>query len=260
MLPFCPQLRRLRLYDEVSTDEVLRGLSVHCPLVESLDLFPSIQIVTLDGLLPVARHGKLQELQMDLTAEPEGWEGKFDELVKCNPLLRKISLAAPDLEPVLLSLGKYCRHLVEVDITPSKVDCISFGLSEDVALLSLVRANPNLQVLSIQGPVGDEVLMALGETCRDLHHLSFVHSTEVSDTGIAALAKGCRYLRQLSALAAPVTMVGIGALAENCTHLGKLSVQANVAGDEALAGTMMTFKRMKVHWAKSEIPDIVDDL
>jgi hypothetical protein len=246
--PLCPLLRRLKMGHGVLTDNILQSLAQHCPLLEAIDLSASVDVVTLDGILPIARRGRLQELTMDICGEGAGWEAKFDQLVKHSPLLREVIFTCRDMTPAVRNLSKYCRHLEMIAISPPEEEVDGWGHCDSEALVALVVAKPGLRDFMINGNIGDDVMCALGKYCRHVQSLCFAPASEATDAGIVALAAGCRFLTFLGVLQAPVTATGVQALADHCPHVRRIVTSTSVEGCDTVVGLAWRNGQVDVDW------------
>jgi hypothetical protein len=140
------------------------------------------------------------------------------QLARSCPRLTRISFQGCRMitDAGVVELARHCPRLTYVDFT----SCSSVG---NAGLLALAKSCPKLETIfaSRAGAVADTLLTALGSNCRQLRVLSIASSSPFSghraltDAGVAALARGCRGLQELSLRGAsqlsPIGLAELGA-------------------------------------------------
>lgn len=189
-----------------------------------------------------------------LKSEYPEMEVLFDIPTFCCKL-ESISLSRLATDNVLLKIARFCPDLHSISFHKSgeRIDesnLIEFlrqrgaGLttinlggirywSEDVAM-SITKNCPNLERLTGLIEITDKELKEFGKLCPMLKNFSLMNDTSWTDTGLSALAEGCRYLKELNIhsdedngtdiCAVGITDASILKLTESCQYLEKLSL------------------------------------
>ena len=147
---------------------------------------------------------------------------------------------------LLISKGRTCSQLRELDVRESGVDDVSLTivaggcrqlqkatfagfrcLVSDVGLAALAQGCKQLQQLRIDGQIDrsarsitHEGVMAVARSCRLLETLELPASSQVEDQGLIALSQCCPQLRSLKGNGwARITDAAVIALASGCPQL-----------------------------------------
>jgi hypothetical protein len=162
-----------------------------------------------------------------------------------------IALGCPDLRTIradfcqmsdrgLTALAEGCRKLQSVTIyddrngvTDAAVSALGVHCADlrvlhqsgcaavtDTGLCILVKGCARLSTLSLSGPMcGDSTMLALSEHAPHLRVLKLTYTPGVTDTGMIAVAKHCRKLRDVLLIGLSITNESIMTIATCCKFL-----------------------------------------
>jgi hypothetical protein len=219
----CPTLRILDVTPMYACGEALAALAAACPRLQKVDLFYSRTLSRAGGVEFVSRCHNLREVKLAHRLTAPAPTARTDADTKPTTTVdAALSGVEQPVEPATLS-----EHVADSD---RDLICV------------LARANPLLERLAvtIQVPhdyalsptTGDVCLAALGRHCVHLTHLSFGTLTAhcpVTDTGVEALAQGCRLLQSVVFVNCKrLTSAAVIALVQYCPQLQALHMQGSL--------------------------------
>lgn len=146
--------------------------------------------------------------------------GSIDSLavaLSCMHTLQELTLRLScQSESSLCVIAQSCFNLTKLNIT-----FIKDGATSESSLCTIAECCVYLRsfVLSAYFDVSDALIVTLGRSCPSLETIDFRCNAVVTDTGIAMLAQGCYWLRQLSLDAQLLTDASLRAFALWCPHL-----------------------------------------
>ena len=228
----CPQLTDISLrHCKKISDEGLLALAVNLPGMTSIDLCLTSDM-TCAGVSAIAERCPAL-VKISLSA----YCLSTSDLVALNDLIFAIARGCPKLQTfsILFSneitdhsvafLAGRCKKLRSLTV----YECERVT---DEAMKAVANRCPHLEKLRIGGrsftseygesftsKITDESFLVVGHKCSKLMDISIAYN-EVTDIGIAALARGCRRLRSFSANKCPsISTDGMMALSRGCRML-----------------------------------------
>jgi hypothetical protein len=219
LLSALPKLTDLDLDDAHISDANVVSIAQHCPQLLSLVLDENF--LSDAAVLAVAsRCTQLQRIGLPVKCHPEVITAV---LTRCRSLTAVHFYLSAATAEVLNALTRDCPGLRELEIM--------YTFKGDVAALSeVIPSWPLLERLWLGNvKVSDILLQVVGRSCPCLR--SFVVRTVldsgISDTGIAALAKGCTQLRHLSFMSKQLTNRAIDAIVAHCRYIQLVEIYPN---------------------------------
>jgi hypothetical protein len=218
----CPNLRILEVAPMYACGEALAALAAACPRLQKVDLFYSRTLSRAGGVEFVSRCHNLRDVKLAHRLTAPAPTARTDaDTEPTTTVDATLSGVAQPVEPATLS-----EHVADSD---TDLICV------------LAKANPLLEHLAvtIQVPqdyalpstAGDMCLAALGRHCAHLTHLSFGTLTAhcpITDTGVEALAQGCRQLQSVVFVNCKrLTSAAVTSLVQSCSQLQALHMQGS---------------------------------
>jgi hypothetical protein len=132
--------------------------------------------------------------------------------------VRSLLLSGGDLcTHAALAIGAFCPLLQTLEFNNVRVNSISFE--------AMVSGCPLLEPFHADRySVDERMLFALGKSCPQLRSLTCDRCLEVEDSGLIALARGCKDLRHLDVTRSSVSDEGVRFLLECCRRITYLFV------------------------------------
>jgi F-box and leucine-rich repeat protein 2/20 len=244
----CPQLKDIRLDDcKKISDEGLLALAVNLPGMTSIHL-SLVSKVTCVGVLSIAeRCPALVKLSLSESSgrsfNSEGLNDSIMAVALGCPNLQHISIVYSDgvSDDSLFFLADRCTELRSVHL-------LGCDLVTDVAIEAIANSCPDLEKLVITGvwatgenglsfssKITDLSFIAVGLKCSNLLHF-YIAFNDVTDIGIAAIARGCPKLRSFYARVCPsISSASIMALSQGCKDLRSITLlDCRLITDESL--------------------------
>ena len=245
----CPQLKDITLGGcKKISDEGLLALAVNLPGMTSIDLCLTSNMTHV-GVSAIAERCpalvKISILQGDQRTAGS---------VTINDSIQAIAWGCPKLQTISISDGYWlsdesvafladrCNELRSVRL----VEC---DLVTDESIRAIANSCPDLEKLDVSGrlttgrdnkflhfsQITDESFIIVGQRCSKLVDISFALQN-VTDIGIAALARGCPQLRSFSAHDCPsISTDGITALSHGCKELRTINLcECGLITDDSL--------------------------
>ena len=233
----CPQLKDITLRNcKMISDEGLLALAVHLPGMTSIDLcltsnMTHVGIFTIAELRPalvkISIIAGCQSTSSAVELNKSIWA-----IARGCPKLRTISILRSSWlsNESVAFLAKRCKKLRTVKLY--ECDFIT-----DEAIKAIANSCPDLYELYIEGRLSydsdatphisritDESFIIVGQKCSKLLYF-FISHHNVTDIGIAALARGCPQLRRFSAHHCPsISTAGMIALTHGCRELRTITL------------------------------------
>jgi F-box and leucine-rich repeat protein 2/20 len=228
----CPQLKDITLsYCKEISDKGLLALTVNLPGMTSIDLWLTSHMTHV-GVTAIAERCPAL-VKISIFAGCRGTAGS----VTINDAIRAIAWGCPKLQTISISrdwrlsdesvalLAERCKELRSVRLHECNV-------VTDGAIRAIANSCPDLEKLDVSGclttedgtfshfsRITDESFIIVGQKCSKLMDFSIAYN-DVTDVGIAALARGCPQLRSFSAHGCPlISGDGMMALSHGCKEL-----------------------------------------
>jgi hypothetical protein len=224
----CPQLRSLSINWTRTKGALAKMIAQGCPLLQSVNLSP-YGATSPDVVLAFAQGCNLRELMFCTRG---CGEETINAAIESCAGLRKLSVIIDQMSDIFAVIAVNCNRLQELELVWLSTES-QIRLNDQLAAIAL--ANKNLRCLRLRGPfsergntgVDDFVLMAFAESCPMLTDVTIEGTNGIIDTGIIALAQGCRGLRTIRLKTTIVTLVGMRAIAAHCRHIEEVCVVNN---------------------------------
>ena len=256
----CLQLEELSLYFQQLAEQSVIALAQHCSRLKKLKIVGcSISITNLITLLELVRLDYCQiTIALMIALSERGLP--LEELdIPMIPIFSAESAAqcAHALTRIRkLNTGKhwnsidnfyyaiqYMTGLREMDLNSSEdhlllqegqfsnLESLYINPNSNITsqqLLELLRGSPLLHTLYIEKPtcISNAILVELAHSCPHLQRVT-LHSSEVTEEGVLALAAHCRQLRVIDIPMITVKRVTVNQLLHHCRHLAELCVRDN---------------------------------
>ncbi|KAJ4900653.1 F-box family protein [Raphanus sativus] len=221
------------------TDAAISAVAQSCLNLESLQL-ESCHLITEKGLQSLGCYSKrLQEL--DLTDCDGVNDRGLEYISKCSNLLRlKLGLCANISDKGVFHIGSKCSKLLELDL----YRCTGFG-DDGLAAISRGCKSLNRLILSYCGELTDTGVEKIRQL-EDLSHLELRGIKNITGTGLAAIARGCKKLGYLDLkLCENIDDSGFWALAYFSRNLRQINLCNCSVSDTALCMLMSNLSRVQ---------------
>jgi hypothetical protein len=274
-----PTLRRLVAPFSVFTESVYRSIAVHCsqlcvldvgwafiseavalqvaqgcPLLQTVDLRtePNVKASIIRAL---TSSGALTELKT--CANNADAEEAVICALRCNPLLHKLSLQMVSMQRAMQEIAQRGASLLDLELVWwSELPAVE---SVVPLLMSVAEGSPQLRVLKLRNSVWgskiryvtDAVLAAFATHCPQLTVIILDSCGQISDTGVTALAHGCRWLRSFTFGSSGVTVAGMRAIGAHCPHIRKVTMQGSSGLAAEVRAAQVFAKRVTVDGGNS---------
>jgi Leucine Rich repeat len=230
----CPQLEDITVRGcRKISDTGLLALAVNLPGLTSIDLFLTFNMTCVGVSAIAERCSALVKIFI-----LEGGESPYTA-VALNDSIRAIVRGCPKLQTIGIYL---CGRLTDESVAFLAERCKelrsvclrSCDLVSDEAIKAIANSCPDLEKLdvgdrlynrtSFSGQITDESFTIVGEKCSKLVDIAIAYN-DVTDIGIAALARGCPQLRSFSANNCPsISTAGMMAISHGCKELRTITL------------------------------------
>ncbi|KAH0923513.1 hypothetical protein HID58_023531 [Brassica napus] len=221
------------------TDAAISAVAQSCLNLESLQL-ESCHLITEKGLQSLGCYSKrLQEL--DLTDCDGVNDRGLEYISKCSNLLRlKLGLCANISDKGIFHIGSKCSKLLELDL----YRCAGFG-DDGLAAISRGCKSLNRLILSYCGELTDTGAEKIRQL-EQLTHLELRGIKNITGTGLAAIARGCKKLAYLDLKQCEnIDDSGFWALAYFSRNLRQINLCNCSVSDTALCMLMSNLSRVQ---------------
>ncbi|KAJ4980185.1 hypothetical protein NE237_010965 [Protea cynaroides] len=228
-----PKLESIKLDGCLVTSDGLKAIGDYCVSLRELSLSKCSGVID-EGLSSIViKHKELRKL--DITCCRKITDVSIASIkTSCTSLtsLRMESCSLISQEAFVL-IGQHCPFLEELDVTDNSID--------DEGLKSISRCS-NLSSLKIGIclNITDKGLTRVGMCCPKLKELDLYRSVGITDLGIAAIASGCSRLEMINiAYCKDITDHSLSSLSK-CSRLNTLEIRGchriSSSGLAAIAG------------------------
>ncbi len=211
------------------TDVWIDFLCVNARLLKSLDLSGCTR-VSHRGVMRLAARFSDHLTALDLSRCDKVHAAGVLALAKACPRLRSLGLAhnaSCNNDETILQLAPLLPQLTSLNLgTKDEEGNTKFDYMPWKQWVALSRLPPVILGVS------DVSLAALANACPRLTSLNVESCSRVTDAGVAALARGCRSLRNVSLVRCRVTNAGVAALGQSCPHLTSVQLETWHATEE----------------------------
>ncbi|XP_057485082.1 protein AUXIN SIGNALING F-BOX 2-like [Actinidia eriantha] len=201
----------------VNVDDLM-SLVARCPNLKNLRLNKAVPLSTLPQIL--LRAPQLVELGIDPRAQhidPESHNRLYEAIRKCKSI-QSLSLSG------VLHISLCCQvHLSAILPKLISLDIISFIEVRILGFINLLKHCHRLQRLRIVDLIGDEGLLTVSSTCKDLRDLRIVPTYSnplvhryITEEGMVAISKGCPLLESLQVFCHRITNAALITVSKNC--------------------------------------------
>jgi F-box and leucine-rich repeat protein 2/20 len=229
----CPQLKDITLsYCKKISDKGLLALTVNLPGMTSIDLSHASKMTHV-GIFTIAERCpalvKISIFDYRSTSSSIELNDSIQAIARGCPKLQTISISYCDWlsNESVVFLAERCKELRSVRL----VGC---DRVTNEAIRAIANSCPDLEKLDLGGRprtdpslssrITDESFIIVGQNCSKLMDISIAYNN-VTDIGIAALARGCLQLRSFSAHGCPlISGAGMMALSHGCKELRTINL------------------------------------
>ena len=219
LLAGCSRLLHLDVFNHgMATDPHMDLLAAHCSGLQHLNLGSSrITVRGLQALVTGCRQLRFLDLSYRETGEEDD---PLPVLTTASlPELRRVRLAFTAIsDATLLAFAAAYPQLESLDVHSCPIQ------GETVA--KVAELCHGLQHLSAFDIIDDAVLTRVAKACPRMEYLSLNGSENVTDAGLASVAKHCRGLRAIDFWYGGISDAGISALVRSCVHLQYVGIDA----------------------------------
>jgi hypothetical protein len=249
----CPQLRVLNIGWAGVSEAVALQVAQGCPLLQTVNLCsePNVKASLIRAL---TSSGSLAELKT--CSNGADAEEAVISALRCNLLLHKLSLQMVNMHRAMQEIAQRGAKLLELELVWwSELPAVE---SVVPLLISVAEGCPQLRTLKLRnsvwgskiGYVTDAVLAAFATHCPQLTVIILDSCDQFTDTGVTALAHGCRWLRSFTFGSTGVTVTGMRAIGAHCPHVRKVTLQGGRLAAEVRAAQVFA-KRVTVDGGSS---------
>jgi hypothetical protein len=240
-----PTLCSITLRQCKATDDVMKSIASHCPLLQTLKVFDGNRVTDMGVRAVLERcpllretdveyaHSISSELRVELAKRAQLKEVDFrnwaridetfvQQVLRVSPDLTSITLSDACLSDTTLALcAQHCPLLEELGVVSEGNGATSAGI------MQLLKPGNRLRRIRLSGctELGDEVILAFAEHCP-LLRVMVCADLALTDDAVIQLAQGCPELLLVDLKGTSVADTGITALATHCSGLQYLNLTA----------------------------------
>lgn len=218
----CPTLQSLDIMCSNLVNATIEQITAHCTNLVSVKL-GNWSLMNLNSIAAVARNcHKLHRLELKKVLPSNDSDQLFLDLTMSCPLLEDISLDLTAVsDQALTHFATHCKHLKRVALENSR----SVGA---IGLTSIAQHCPDLMKLSLSDcTIPDAAIIVVAEWCRKLQILYLYGVRNLTDTGLAALAKSNPGITSVTLFDLSCTGVSIEAFCVYCPLIETLKIDGN---------------------------------
>lgn len=243
----CKNLHSITLWGGNFTERGIQALIMNCQNLKNIDMdlskislfkvvkaYPHIEGIAVanltdNDLLLLAQ--TCQHLQSLIIKHNTNMGQGLAFLISANKNLVKVDVKCTILDNDLINLTQNCTQLQTLNIG-------HLENGTDLSIIALTESCPDIAVLTIrQGlKASDASFIAIGTHLHKLKVLQLPPSKSISDTSLEALASGCPQIEVLSIRSNEITDAGIVALAKGCRYLRTADFAMFVPTCDVIAG------------------------
>ena len=190
----CPKMKLFSANFDITEDSLL-ALSIHCPLLNKIDI-PRIPRISTNETVVLCAHILSCIQSINLSTKFPIEEEDTNHFMRTIPYLTElrnvvIGCCLEDIQ--LLLISQHCLKLESIIISPCSraTSTILLQLAENCRYLHTIE-------LFDEYLCNDEVVVGLATHCPNLQKLHFYYIGNISDTSLLALSKHCLQLRDIS--------------------------------------------------------------